>query len=86
MCSSDALLTAFIPLHDCDESNGTLVVADGSHLWRELPESAGDRTPAGDPDYTDPEFCPVVCDEAWVGGEGVRAPVEDLRSARVSRR
>lgn len=32
-CSSSQLLTAFIPLHDCDESMGTLLMIDGSHLW-----------------------------------------------------
>lgn len=33
MCSSENMLTAFIPLHDCDESMGTLTVLDGSHRW-----------------------------------------------------
>ncbi|MFD7257937.1 phytanoyl-CoA dioxygenase family protein [Streptomyces sp. NPDC059874] len=37
MCTSDRLLTAFIPLHACDESFGTLTVIDGSHRWEELP-------------------------------------------------
>lgn len=32
-CSSDNLLTAWIPFHDCDESRGPLVVLDGSHKW-----------------------------------------------------
>lgn len=32
-CSSDNLLTAWIPFHDCDESKGPLVVLDGSHKW-----------------------------------------------------
>ena len=32
-CSSDNLLTAWIPFHDCDESIGPLVVLDGSHKW-----------------------------------------------------
>jgi ectoine hydroxylase-related dioxygenase (phytanoyl-CoA dioxygenase family) len=34
-CSSDNLLTAWIPFHDCDESRGPLVVLDGSHKWGE---------------------------------------------------
>jgi len=41
-CTSDELLTAFVPLHDCDEESGTLTVADGSHRWEELPPAAGD--------------------------------------------
>lgn len=42
VCTSDELLTAFIPLHDCDETNGTLIVVDGSHKWKELPPADGD--------------------------------------------
>ena len=34
-CSSNNLLTAWIPLQDCDESMGPLVVIDGSHKWEE---------------------------------------------------
>src|SRR3954466_2039942 len=33
--SSERMLTAFIPFHDCDEPMGTLTVVDGSHLWKE---------------------------------------------------
>lgn len=32
-CSSDKLLTAWIPFHDCDISKGPLVVIDKSHKW-----------------------------------------------------
>ncbi|WP_197378827.1 phytanoyl-CoA dioxygenase family protein [Mycolicibacterium mengxianglii] len=32
-CSSDRLLTAWVPFHDVDEENGTLAVLDGSHRW-----------------------------------------------------
>lgn len=32
-CTSDRLLTAWIPFHDCEEERGPLVVMDGSHLW-----------------------------------------------------
>jgi ectoine hydroxylase-related dioxygenase (phytanoyl-CoA dioxygenase family) len=35
-CSSDRMLTAFIPFHDCDESMGTLTMVDGSHRWHDL--------------------------------------------------
>jgi hypothetical protein len=41
-CTSDELITAFIPLHDCDEANGTLTVLDGSHAWRDIPPQPGD--------------------------------------------
>jgi ectoine hydroxylase-related dioxygenase (phytanoyl-CoA dioxygenase family) len=32
-CSSQNMLTAWVPLHDCPEEMGPLVVLDGSHLW-----------------------------------------------------
>ena len=32
-CSSQNMLTAWIPLHDCPQEMGPLVVLDGSHLW-----------------------------------------------------
>ncbi len=32
--SSERMLTAFIPLHDCDEQMGTIMMIDGSHRWR----------------------------------------------------
>jgi Phytanoyl-CoA dioxygenase (PhyH) len=32
-CTSDRLLTAWIPFHDCNEERGPLVVMDGSHRW-----------------------------------------------------
>jgi hypothetical protein len=35
-CTSDRMLTAFIPLHDCDEEMGTITMVDGSHRWQEI--------------------------------------------------
>jgi hypothetical protein len=34
-CSSDAMLTAWIPFHDCDEEMGSITFVDGSHHWAE---------------------------------------------------
>lgn len=34
-CTSDRLLTAFIPFHDCGAQMGTITMIDGSHLWDE---------------------------------------------------
>jgi hypothetical protein len=34
--SSDRMLTAFIPFHDCDEEMGTITMVDGSHRWEEI--------------------------------------------------
>lgn len=36
-CTSERMLTAFIPFHDCDAAMGTITVVDGSHLWQEVP-------------------------------------------------
>lgn len=35
-CSSDRMLTAFIPFHDCGEEMGTITMVDGSHRWKEV--------------------------------------------------
>ncbi|ABP54935.1 phytanoyl-CoA dioxygenase family protein [Salinispora tropica] len=34
--SSERMLTAFIPFHDCGEELGTIVMVDGSHRWAEV--------------------------------------------------
>jgi ectoine hydroxylase-related dioxygenase (phytanoyl-CoA dioxygenase family) len=36
-CTSERMLTAFIPFHDCTEQMGTITMIDGSHLWKEIP-------------------------------------------------
>jgi ectoine hydroxylase-related dioxygenase (phytanoyl-CoA dioxygenase family) len=33
MCTSEKMLSAWVPLTDCNEQNGTLTVFDGSHRW-----------------------------------------------------
>lgn len=43
-CTSDAMLTAFIPLHDCDEVSGTITMIDGSHRWCEIGAGADSVT------------------------------------------
>jgi ectoine hydroxylase-related dioxygenase (phytanoyl-CoA dioxygenase family) len=35
-CTSESMLTAFIPFHDCDEQMGTITMVDGSHRWEEI--------------------------------------------------
>jgi phytanoyl-CoA dioxygenase PhyH len=34
--TSERMLTAFIPFHDCGEEMGTITMVDGSHRWREI--------------------------------------------------
>lgn len=45
-CSSDNMLTAFIPFHDCTEEAGTITMVPGSHRWE---RRHGAERPAGDP-------------------------------------
>jgi phytanoyl-CoA dioxygenase PhyH len=37
ICTSERMLTAFIPFHDCGIEMGTITMIDGSHLWKEIP-------------------------------------------------
>jgi hypothetical protein len=34
--TSERMLTAFIPFHDCGEQMGTITMVDGSHAWKEI--------------------------------------------------
>ncbi|MEU6077688.1 phytanoyl-CoA dioxygenase family protein [Micromonospora sp. NPDC047074] len=34
--TSEDMLTAFIPFHDCGEEMGTITMVDGSHRWQEI--------------------------------------------------
>jgi ectoine hydroxylase-related dioxygenase (phytanoyl-CoA dioxygenase family) len=34
--TSERMLTAFIPFHDCDEEMGTITMVDGSNRWEEV--------------------------------------------------
>jgi hypothetical protein len=36
-CSSERMLTAFVPFRDCGVENGTITMVDGSNHWQELP-------------------------------------------------
>jgi ectoine hydroxylase-related dioxygenase (phytanoyl-CoA dioxygenase family) len=35
-CTSDDMLTAFIPFHDCGVDMGTITMVEGSHRWSEI--------------------------------------------------
>jgi hypothetical protein len=41
-CTSERMLTAWIPFHDCGTDMGTITMVDGSHRWREI--DGGDST------------------------------------------
>ena len=44
-CTSERMLTAWIPLHDASEENGTLYVVEGSHRWPESEHLRGFNDP-----------------------------------------
>jgi ectoine hydroxylase-related dioxygenase (phytanoyl-CoA dioxygenase family) len=39
VCSSEQMITAWIPFHDADEQIGTITMIDGSNLW---PDNTGE--------------------------------------------
>ena len=73
-CSSDRLLTAWIPFHDIDEERGTLVVLDGSHRWDESDHIRS---------FNDDDLGSVERTLRSRGRELVRVPIE-LRRGQIS--
>lgn len=51
--TSDNMLTAFIPFHDCTEEFGTLAMVDGSHRWSERHGKIRPPRLASDPQRND---------------------------------
>jgi hypothetical protein len=61
-CTSDDMLTAFIPFHDCDEELGTITMVDGSHRWKET--GAKDSTARHFADRDNSELDQVLAENA----------------------
>ena len=70
-CTSQAMLTAWVPFHPCDEQTGTITFVDGSHRWDDV----------GDLDFFDGNFEDSAL--APAGREIVRVPAV-LRRGQVS--
>ncbi|MFD7732585.1 phytanoyl-CoA dioxygenase family protein [Kitasatospora phosalacinea] len=68
--TSERMLTAFVPFHDCDEEMGTLTVVDGSHLWRETGRQDSMTKHFADRDKADLER--VLAENAAFNGAAVR--------------
>jgi hypothetical protein len=73
-CSSDAMLTAWIPFHDCDEAQGSIAFVDGSHRWTE--QSRGLNFFGQDLDAIEEGFAP--------GDRPVTKSVMTFRKGQVS--
>jgi ectoine hydroxylase-related dioxygenase (phytanoyl-CoA dioxygenase family) len=66
--TSDNMLTAFIPFHDCGEEMGTMI--DGSHRWREI--GTDDSMTRHFADRDGSELDRVLADNAAFNGVAVR--------------
>jgi hypothetical protein len=73
-CSSDRLLTAWIPFADTDAGSGTLLVLDGSHRW---PDTTHLRS------FNDPDLAGVAGDLCGDGRPMEPVAIE-LRRGQVS--
>ena len=74
-CTSERMLTAFVPFHDCDTRMGTITMVDGSHRWREAP--GGDDSSRHFADRDRGELDRLLEDNARHNGAEVRRiPVE----------
>jgi hypothetical protein len=73
-CTSQRMLTAFIPFHDCDEEMGTITMVDGSHRWRET--AANDSTSKHFADRDRSELDQMLAENAAYNGvEVVKVPM-----------
>jgi ectoine hydroxylase-related dioxygenase (phytanoyl-CoA dioxygenase family) len=68
--TSDRMLTAFIPFHDCDEEMGTITMVDGSHRWREI--GADDSTTRHFAERDRSELEQLLAENAAFNGTEVR--------------
>ncbi|MFJ5231388.1 phytanoyl-CoA dioxygenase family protein [Kitasatospora sp. NPDC088391] len=73
-CSSERMLTAFVPFHDCDEEMGTLTVVDGSHRWRETGREDSVTRHFADRDRDDLERL-LAANAAFNGAEVRKVPL-----------
>jgi Phytanoyl-CoA dioxygenase (PhyH) len=74
-CTSDRMLTAFIPFHDCDVEMGTITMVDGSHRWREI--GADDSTVRHFAERDKAQLDAMLAENAgYNGAEVVTIPME----------
>lgn len=72
--SSERMLTAFIPFHDCDEEMGTITMVNGSHRWLEI--GADDSTTRHFADRDRSELDEMLAENAaYNGAEITKVPM-----------
>ncbi len=73
-CTSDRMLTAFIPFHDCGRQMGTITMIDRSHSWKEID---GDDSTRHFAERDRGELELILADTARLNGRQIRkVPVE----------
>ena len=72
--TSERMLTAFIPFHDCGEQMGTITMVDGSHLWVETGTDARTNKHFADRDRDELEEL-LAANAAYNGAEVVKIPM-----------
>jgi hypothetical protein len=74
-CTSERMLTAFIPFHDCDERMGTITMIDGSHRWKEVGREDSTTRHFAERDRADLDRM-LAENAAYNGAEVRRVPME----------
>ena len=80
--TSERMLTAFIPFHDCGPEMGTLTVVDGSHRWKEVGREDSMTRHFADRDKDQLEQ--VLAENAEFNGAGVEKVVLDIPKGHMS--
>ena len=62
-CTSEQMLTAFIPFHDCGPEMGTITMVDGSHRWQEIGTRRQPRSGTS-PSGTRPSWTQMLAENA----------------------
>lgn len=74
-CSSDKMLTAFIPFHDCTVEMGTITMVDGSHRWQEVGSADSQVRHFAERDKAELDVM-LAENAAFNGAEVVKIPME----------
>jgi hypothetical protein len=72
--TSDKMLTAFIPFHDCGAEIGTITMIDGSHRWRETSRNDTMTRHFADREASDLERV-LAANAAYNNAEVIRVPM-----------
>ncbi|MCX4744825.1 phytanoyl-CoA dioxygenase family protein [Kitasatospora sp. NBC_01287] len=80
-CTSERMLTAFIPFHHCDERMGTITMVDGSHLWKEI---AGDDSTRHFADRDRGELEQILAETAEFNNAEVRKVPVEIPAGHIS--